>query len=230
MRYPAHIHQLSPALTLQGAVAHVDMPVETGPTLYLPHSQKYPARLHRLPPAASSPPTSRRTTCSCRWRKGDAAFFNPALFHGAGTNRSRGRTADGQPAAGVVGVRPGDGDGRPDGDERGALPGAADVRRQRGERHRRLRRGVRLPHQPRPRPADRRPGPADPGRAGATGAGREAGTLATLSTNGAARPACVSVAARSETRYRDGPPVERRCDGSTTRHARPADDIGKGAS
>ena len=28
-------------LTLQGAVAHCDMPVETGPTLYLPHSQKY---------------------------------------------------------------------------------------------------------------------------------------------------------------------------------------------
>ncbi|MEI2775036.1 MAG: phytanoyl-CoA dioxygenase family protein [Tetrasphaera sp.] len=27
-------------LTLQGAVAHVDMPVESGPTLYLPHSQK----------------------------------------------------------------------------------------------------------------------------------------------------------------------------------------------
>ena len=32
---------LSPVLTLQGAVAHCDMPVETGPTLYLPHSQKY---------------------------------------------------------------------------------------------------------------------------------------------------------------------------------------------
>src|SRR5690242_11520661 len=42
LRYPAHVHALSPALTLQGAVAHVDMPVETGPTLYLPHWQKYP--------------------------------------------------------------------------------------------------------------------------------------------------------------------------------------------
>ena len=28
-------------LTLQGAVAHSDMPLESGPTLYLPHSQKY---------------------------------------------------------------------------------------------------------------------------------------------------------------------------------------------
>jgi ectoine hydroxylase-related dioxygenase (phytanoyl-CoA dioxygenase family) len=85
--YPAHVHQLSPVLTLQGAVAHTDMPVESGPTLYLPHSQKYrhgylafrrpefqkyfDANLVQLPLA-----------------KGDAVFFNPALLHAAGTNRS----------------------------------------------------------------------------------------------------------------------------------------------
>jgi ectoine hydroxylase-related dioxygenase (phytanoyl-CoA dioxygenase family) len=40
-RFPAHVHRLPPVLTLQGAVAHTDMPTETGPTLYLPHSQKY---------------------------------------------------------------------------------------------------------------------------------------------------------------------------------------------
>jgi ectoine hydroxylase-related dioxygenase (phytanoyl-CoA dioxygenase family) len=40
-RYPAHVHRLSPVLTLQGAVAHVDMPVEAGPTMYLPHSHKF---------------------------------------------------------------------------------------------------------------------------------------------------------------------------------------------
>src|SRR4051794_35700919 len=39
--YPAHLHRLTPALTLQGAVAHCDMPVETGPTLYLPYSHQY---------------------------------------------------------------------------------------------------------------------------------------------------------------------------------------------
>ena len=39
--YPAHVHRLSPVLTLQGAVAHCDMPVETGPTMYLPYSQQY---------------------------------------------------------------------------------------------------------------------------------------------------------------------------------------------
>lgn len=84
-RYPAHAHALSPVLTLQGAIAHCDMPVETGPTLYLPHSQKYPhgylaywldefqeyfTRHHVQLPLA----------------KGDAVFFNPALFHAAGSN------------------------------------------------------------------------------------------------------------------------------------------------
>ena len=42
-RYPRHVHRLSPVLTLQGAVAHVDMPVASGPTMYLPHSHKYEA-------------------------------------------------------------------------------------------------------------------------------------------------------------------------------------------
>ncbi|MER0238000.1 phytanoyl-CoA dioxygenase family protein [Fulvimarina sp. MAC8] len=85
--FPAHIHQVSPLLTLQGAVAHCDMPVESGPTLLLPYSQtffegylaferepfqRYFAENHVQLPLA----------------KGDAVFFNPALMHGAGTNRS----------------------------------------------------------------------------------------------------------------------------------------------
>jgi ectoine hydroxylase-related dioxygenase (phytanoyl-CoA dioxygenase family) len=88
-RFPAHIHALSPALTLQGAVAHVDMPVETGPTLYLPHSQKYPAgyiAFHRPEFTAYF----EQNHVQLPLEKGDAAFFNPALFHGAGTNRSAG--------------------------------------------------------------------------------------------------------------------------------------------
>lgn len=32
-RYPEHVHRLSPVLTLQGAVAHSDMPLASGPTL-----------------------------------------------------------------------------------------------------------------------------------------------------------------------------------------------------
>ena len=87
VRYPAHMHLLSPALTLQGAVAHVDMPVETGPTLYLPHSQKYPPgyiAFHQ--PEFTEYFEAKHVQLALS--KGDAAFFNPALFHGAGTNRS----------------------------------------------------------------------------------------------------------------------------------------------
>jgi ectoine hydroxylase-related dioxygenase (phytanoyl-CoA dioxygenase family) len=86
-RYPAHVHQLSPVLTLQGAVAHTDMPVESGPTQYLPHSQKYP-----LGYLAWRRPEVREwfeaNYVQLPLAKGDAAVFNPALFHAAGTNRS----------------------------------------------------------------------------------------------------------------------------------------------
>ncbi len=85
--YPAHAHLLTPALTLQGAVAHCDMPLETGPTLYLPYSQTYPAgyvAFHRPDVAAFVA----EHTVQLPLRTGDAAFFNPAVLHGAGTNRS----------------------------------------------------------------------------------------------------------------------------------------------
>lgn len=86
-RYPAQVHALSPGLTLQGAVAHVDMPAETGPTLYLPHSQKYPAGyLAYHDPAFTTYFEEHHVQLPLR--KGDAVFFNPALFHGAGTNRT----------------------------------------------------------------------------------------------------------------------------------------------
>jgi len=89
LRYPAHAHRLSPALTLQGAVAHVDMPVETGPTLYLPHSQKYaPGYLAFHDPAFTAYFDEHYVQLPLA--KGDAVFFNPALFHGAGTNRTTG--------------------------------------------------------------------------------------------------------------------------------------------
>ncbi|MFE9925491.1 phytanoyl-CoA dioxygenase family protein [Streptomyces sp. NPDC005774] len=85
--YPAHVHHLSPVLTLQGAVAHCDMPVESGPTLYLPHSQKYgPGYLAwRLPEFQEH---FEEHHVQLPLAKGDAVFFNPALFHAAGANRS----------------------------------------------------------------------------------------------------------------------------------------------
>ncbi len=85
--FPAQVHALSPALTLQGAVAHVDMPVETGPTLYLPHSQKYAAGYVAFHDPAFTAYFEEHFV-QLPLRRGDAVFFNPALFHGAGTNRT----------------------------------------------------------------------------------------------------------------------------------------------
>nr|WP_324786077.1 phytanoyl-CoA dioxygenase family protein [Streptomyces sp. H51] len=85
--YPAHVHALSPVLTLQGAVAHCDMPVESGPTMYLPHSQKYePGYLAWRLPAFREYFEAHHVQLPLA--KGDAVFFNPALFHAAGANRS----------------------------------------------------------------------------------------------------------------------------------------------
>ncbi|MHA3835407.1 phytanoyl-CoA dioxygenase family protein [Terrabacter sp. AAH1] len=87
-RYPSHVHALSQVLTLQGAVAHCDMPVESGPTLYLPHSQKY---AHGY--VAYQRPEFQAYFVEHHVQlplaKGDAVFFNPALFHAAGSNHSR---------------------------------------------------------------------------------------------------------------------------------------------
>ncbi|MFJ9855933.1 phytanoyl-CoA dioxygenase family protein [Streptomyces albogriseolus] len=85
--YPAHVHRLSPVLTLQGAVAHCDMPVESGPTMYLPHSQKFEAGYlaWRLPEFRAY---FEEHHVQLPLGKGDAVFFNPALFHAAGANRS----------------------------------------------------------------------------------------------------------------------------------------------
>jgi len=86
-RYPVQVHRISPVLTLQGAVAHCDMPLESGPTLYLPYSQAYlPGYL-----ATGLAPFKAYFAghhVQLALRKGDAAFFNPALFHAAGNNRS----------------------------------------------------------------------------------------------------------------------------------------------
>ncbi len=85
--YPDHVHDLSPALTLQGAIAHGDTPLETGPTMLLPHSQKYPGGYL----IAGREDFAEFTTAHCvqvPFAKGDAIFFNPALIHGAGTNRT----------------------------------------------------------------------------------------------------------------------------------------------
>jgi len=85
--YPAHMHRMSAVLTLQGAVAHCDMPLESGPTMLLPYSQRFAAgyiAFYRPEFIAYFGQHHVQTPL----RKGDAVFFNPALYHGAGANTS----------------------------------------------------------------------------------------------------------------------------------------------
>jgi ectoine hydroxylase-related dioxygenase (phytanoyl-CoA dioxygenase family) len=86
-QYPEHVHRLSSVLTLQGAVAHCDMPVDSGPTLYLPHSQKYGLGYlaYRRPEFQTH---FAENHVQLPLETGDAVFFNPALFHAAGSNHS----------------------------------------------------------------------------------------------------------------------------------------------
>jgi ectoine hydroxylase-related dioxygenase (phytanoyl-CoA dioxygenase family) len=85
--YPAHMHRMSAALTLQGAVAHCDMPLESGPTMLLPHSQKFAGGYIAFYGQDFVDFFATRMV-QVPLRKGDAVFFNPALMHGAGANTS----------------------------------------------------------------------------------------------------------------------------------------------
>ncbi len=89
-QFPAHIHAVSPTLTLQGAVAHCDMPVETGPTMLLPFSQQfYEGYLAFSRPEFQA--YFAENFVQLPLDKGDLVFFNPAVMHGAGTNHTTDR-------------------------------------------------------------------------------------------------------------------------------------------
>ncbi len=84
-QFPLSLQKASQFLTLQGAIAHCDIPLEAGSTFLLPFSQQYDlgylalrnkdfinffeAHYVQLPLG-----------------KGDAVFFNPAILHAAGEN------------------------------------------------------------------------------------------------------------------------------------------------
>ncbi|KAF2467948.1 phytanoyl-CoA dioxygenase-like protein [Lindgomyces ingoldianus] len=75
-------------LTLQGAVAHSHMPLESGPTRLLPFSQMFEEgyMAYRLPEFRDY---FLAHYVSLPLEKGDGLFFNPALFHAAGKNESK---------------------------------------------------------------------------------------------------------------------------------------------
>ncbi|AEF45415.1 Phytanoyl-CoA dioxygenase [Serratia sp. AS12] len=84
-RFPLPLQLLSQYLTLQGAVAHSAMPLESGPTQLLPFSQQYPGGYlaWRQPEFIDY---FRQHAVQLPLAQGDALFFNPALFHAAGNN------------------------------------------------------------------------------------------------------------------------------------------------
>ena len=89
-QFPAHIHAVSPTLTLQGAVAHCNMPVETGPTMLLPFSQQFfEGYLAFSRPEFQAYFAANHVQLPLE--KGDLVFFNPAVMHGAGTNHTADR-------------------------------------------------------------------------------------------------------------------------------------------
>ena len=88
MNFPTHVHLLSASMTLQGAVAHTEMSRESGPTMYLPHSQKMESGYV----AWRNPEIKKyfaENFSQLPLNKGDGAFFNPAVFHAAGTNQTK---------------------------------------------------------------------------------------------------------------------------------------------
>jgi ectoine hydroxylase-related dioxygenase (phytanoyl-CoA dioxygenase family) len=89
-RFALALHKLSQYLTLQGAVAHSDMPLETGPTQLLPFSQQYSLG-YLAWRREEFIDYFQQHAVQLPLDKGDLLFFNPALFHAAGTNRTQDR-------------------------------------------------------------------------------------------------------------------------------------------
>ncbi|KAF1363748.1 phytanoyl-CoA dioxygenase-like protein [Lizonia empirigonia] len=86
-QFPKALQVASQFLTLQGAVAHSDMPIESGPTRLLPFSQNFEEgyMAYRLKEFQDY---FLETYVSVPLEKGDGLFLNPALFHAAGSNTS----------------------------------------------------------------------------------------------------------------------------------------------
>lgn len=85
-QFPAHAQVMSQYLTLQGAIAHGDMPLISGPTLFLPFSQQFPAGYLTYHDDAFIEYFAEHKV-QIPFQKGDMVCFSPALFHGAGTNQ-----------------------------------------------------------------------------------------------------------------------------------------------
>merc|ERR1719453_1212692 len=76
-------------LTLQGAIAHVDVPLEAGPTKLLPFSHQYPEG-YLAWKREDFKQYFEDNFVQLPLKKGDMLYFNPALFHAGGDNITNG--------------------------------------------------------------------------------------------------------------------------------------------
>ncbi|KAL2838531.1 hypothetical protein BJY01DRAFT_250905 [Aspergillus pseudoustus] len=85
VKFPRLLQVANQTLTLQGAVAHSDMPMPSGPTRFLPFSQLFEAgyMAHRREEFQQY---FQANYVSLPLEKGDGLFFNPSILHAAGNN------------------------------------------------------------------------------------------------------------------------------------------------
>ena len=141
-----------PALTLQGAVAHGDMPLETGPTLLLPYSQLFLGRLPRLR-ARPLPGLVPRPPRPAPARQGRPPLLQPRAHARRRHQPHRRPLPHGQPPAGLLRLRPRHGGHRPHPHDARPLPRPRPPPRRRPP-HRRRR-----PTTPSPPPPKATPSP-----------------------------------------------------------------------
>ncbi|MEZ5800663.1 MAG: phytanoyl-CoA dioxygenase family protein [Nitratireductor sp.] len=80
---PASCHEISPFMTLQGAVADCDMRSKAGPTLFLPYSQNFSHGYVLFETAGSG--ALQPSPCAIAARNGRCGVLQPALMHAAGS-------------------------------------------------------------------------------------------------------------------------------------------------
>lgn len=84
-RFPIINQTASQFLTLQCAIAHTDMPLSTGPTRFMPYSQRFEKGYIAVRDPRYIDYVKPRMV-QLELEKGDAVFFNPATFHQPGVN------------------------------------------------------------------------------------------------------------------------------------------------
>ena len=187
-RFPAQVHRLSPGADPAGrgrALRHArrDRP-DPLPALLAPVRARLPrlppARVHRVLPAELHPAAAGEGRCR---------VLQPRPVPRRRHERLDRRPTDGQPAAGVLAVRPRHGDRRPGRDVPGAVPGAAGA-----EGGRRVRAATWTTSSP-------RPPRATPSRPTSTGTSRSAASHPRPRPTWSARPS-----PRNGPRRRSSPP------------------------